>query len=529
MALATQCPHCYTSFRVANDQLKLHAGMVRCGACKQTFNGIEHLLEPGQAPRTPPLPTTETVNNSTAEEITATATHEAQDGTLNPATPETSVAQETVATETEEAGDNALGFEEIEESLVEEEQQQAVWTENNATEPADIDESPSQDVAEENEETAPSQQELDDIALFQAKLASFAPQIELPIADAEISNSDDDQQLAEHASTQLEMIDADDDLEPTPQATDDTSSENPHEPEVIEPPKKTGQASLTASLDFELNDEERAWSDSSQISQLEVKTQAAIVDGDDSKYSRHEPVFSESEPTAPDNELEQDLQQLLAETKATEPRPSFSAPRKIEPSIAAEPIESTKDPEPEYINDIDDEKPDFVLRAEKARRYGKLTRISLWLGVIVLLLSASAQGIYFFRSGIAAHFPQTKPLIQQMCQKLNCQIKLPTQIDAIVFDSTELLTLNQDPNILSLSLQLQNKSALTQAWPMLELTLKDSRGKTVLQRVFTPEEYLENKAMVAKGFAANSDSSVKVHFELNTMKAANYAVGVFYP
>lgn len=44
MALATQCPHCRTTFRVAHDQLKLRAGLVRCGSCKQIFNGIEHLL-----------------------------------------------------------------------------------------------------------------------------------------------------------------------------------------------------------------------------------------------------------------------------------------------------------------------------------------------------------------------------------------------------------------------------------------------------------------------------------------------------
>lgn len=56
MALATQCPHCYTSFRVANDQLKLYGGMVRCGACKQTFNGIEHLIPPGSSPKPPPVP-----------------------------------------------------------------------------------------------------------------------------------------------------------------------------------------------------------------------------------------------------------------------------------------------------------------------------------------------------------------------------------------------------------------------------------------------------------------------------------------
>jgi predicted Zn finger-like uncharacterized protein len=51
MALATQCPHCQTTFRVAQDQLKLRAGLVRCGACKQIFNGAEHLLRPDELER----------------------------------------------------------------------------------------------------------------------------------------------------------------------------------------------------------------------------------------------------------------------------------------------------------------------------------------------------------------------------------------------------------------------------------------------------------------------------------------------
>ncbi len=65
MALATRCPHCQTAFRVASDQLKLRAGLVRCGTCKQIFNGIENLLRPdediaaalaGAAPPLPPVP-----------------------------------------------------------------------------------------------------------------------------------------------------------------------------------------------------------------------------------------------------------------------------------------------------------------------------------------------------------------------------------------------------------------------------------------------------------------------------------------
>lgn len=59
MALATQCPHCGTIFRVAHDQLKLRAGLVRCGACKEIFNGIEQLLPADEttagANDTPPI------------------------------------------------------------------------------------------------------------------------------------------------------------------------------------------------------------------------------------------------------------------------------------------------------------------------------------------------------------------------------------------------------------------------------------------------------------------------------------------
>ncbi|MEO8598710.1 MAG: DUF3426 domain-containing protein [bacterium] len=57
MALATQCPHCHTTFRVAHDQLKLRAGMVRCGQCRQVFNGIAHLLPPAGEQITGPAET----------------------------------------------------------------------------------------------------------------------------------------------------------------------------------------------------------------------------------------------------------------------------------------------------------------------------------------------------------------------------------------------------------------------------------------------------------------------------------------
>lgn len=77
MALATQCPHCQTTFRVAHDQLKLRAGLVRCGYCKEIFNGIENLLpsEDATPPVTPaPVASDTPVVEATAPAVTESAT-----------------------------------------------------------------------------------------------------------------------------------------------------------------------------------------------------------------------------------------------------------------------------------------------------------------------------------------------------------------------------------------------------------------------------------------------------------------------
>ncbi|VVE04439.1 DUF3426 domain-containing protein [Pandoraea fibrosis] len=44
--LATRCPHCHTVFRVVADQLKLRDGLVRCGNCREVFDGRVYLCDP---------------------------------------------------------------------------------------------------------------------------------------------------------------------------------------------------------------------------------------------------------------------------------------------------------------------------------------------------------------------------------------------------------------------------------------------------------------------------------------------------
>jgi predicted Zn finger-like uncharacterized protein len=72
MALATQCPHCATTFRVASDQLKLRGGIVRCGACHEIFDGTAALLDL-DAPPAVPAPTPDLAAAALADDAAPTA------------------------------------------------------------------------------------------------------------------------------------------------------------------------------------------------------------------------------------------------------------------------------------------------------------------------------------------------------------------------------------------------------------------------------------------------------------------------
>lgn len=83
MSTTTQCPQCNTRFKVTQEQLDAHLGMVRCGRCQAVFNATEYLHDDEPSPQldlpivpepTPPAPTE------------ATPSHEAEGFSLTPPT-----------------------------------------------------------------------------------------------------------------------------------------------------------------------------------------------------------------------------------------------------------------------------------------------------------------------------------------------------------------------------------------------------------------------------------------------------------
>lgn len=166
---------------------------------------------------------------------------------------------------------------------------------------------------------------------------------------------------------------------------------------------------------------------------------------------------------------------------------------------------------------------------EKKKTPAKRSFFWLWLaGSLLLLMSLGMQGVYFFRSELAARQPGLKPLLQQFCGVLQCNIRLPANPD---FLSIETSNLEADPvqaNLVTLNAILHNRARLAQEYPLLELTLTDTQDKMIARRIFQPREYAKG-ADLNRGMLPNEEVSVKLALDLGDLKASGYRVFLFYP
>ena len=87
MSGTTLCPHCNTRFRIAEEQLEAHHGMVRCGHCLQAFDARPGYLPDQPSPQLE-LPMLDETVAPAAETLTAEAIPPAGEAAAEPVPPE---------------------------------------------------------------------------------------------------------------------------------------------------------------------------------------------------------------------------------------------------------------------------------------------------------------------------------------------------------------------------------------------------------------------------------------------------------
>lgn len=161
--------------------------------------------------------------------------------------------------------------------------------------------------------------------------------------------------------------------------------------------------------------------------------------------------------------------------------------------------------------------------AVQARRWPWL------LGALLLLLALIAQAAYFYRSALVVLFPEAKPYAAALCATLGCELPLPRRIELLSIEASDLQADTANPNIMVLSATLKNRAIFDQQLPLLELTLTDAQDQPVVRRVLAPQDYIGKAVKIQAGFAATTETAIKVFIEGSQVKATGYRLYLFYP
>lgn len=198
----------------------------------------------------------------------------------------------------------------------------------------------------------------------------------------------------------------------------------------------------------------------------------------------------------------------------SEPSPQlglFEAPKRLP---AAGDAANEEAPVPEFLDDT-----------PPPRR-----RIGWALGALLMFAALLSQGVFYFRTEIAALAPDTRPYLATACAQLGCEIRLPRRPKQMAIESSDLQAEGGGDNVIVLNAVLRNQAPFAQEFPSLELTLTDERDEAVARRVLAPADYLDGAGEVlARGIGPGADAVLRVYIDTSGLRAIGYRMYLFFP
>jgi len=157
--------------------------------------------------------------------------------------------------------------------------------------------------------------------------------------------------------------------------------------------------------------------------------------------------------------------------------------------------------------DVVDDWPGMETEPAVPRRTGR------WLIVaVILILLGVGQAAWFHRDYVYQHWPQALPWVQQLCERIDCQVhrlRQPAEIELLNRD------VRQHPvyeDTLLVNATITNRAGSRQPFPRIQFALYDTDGKALAYREFAPTDYLDDSLPISAGMPA--DTPIHVVFEV---------------
>lgn len=534
----TQCPACESTFNTNSRVLAAAAGKVRCGACLNVFEAIDHFLMPEAA-----QDQDESVfvgNNpqeyfDPASFLTRSALNE-------------KASSENISKESEQTA--SADEQHLHQAL---EQSEAVSEEfftTVAQELQETTEEPDQEQLSENEE-----QLIDQADEPQASIDNESPdeEFEDAILDSFKTEAADTHEFAENK--------ADNETEPRLAADEDTHSQN------TESSIGTG---LSASFSFNPYSQQETRIKEPE-SGIEIETEAN--DSPEQEATSEQPIESEPSATETATEVTTTDSTFAASNETPEPLepPTNNESSNSYSELASDAIdtantsivdseeaslETAQQSAPETDEDtteairsraleteLNDEEALETIPPENlaalgsmstpvellARKESRLLRSSL-LALSILLLSGLLAFQYLWqRMELYSQLAQLRPFYEVVCTYLNCTLPEYADIDSIRSENLVVQTHPSSANSLVVSTVIRNTAAFKQAFPILILSFDSVENSTIALREFAPAEYLDLGLRSIETMPANTPVQISLAIMDPGPEAVNYTLAFRWP
>lgn len=481
----TCCPHCQTCFRITKAQLDVAQGKVRCGHCKEIFNGKQYLQDSNAAKQPEPSPPVVQPTPAAAP----------------PSEPEA----EKDLTENTDLDFDLFDLSSIPDSAAEEED----WLEEAEEQSDDFDDMESDEWLEDDdlEDDVTADLDADDDEFYEEEETPTIPEADILTEEP----------VSEAASSRYQYID-----EEMPQEQQDIeqfiAEVNAQLSEAIDGPGKVDPFHSVTERDAKIRPESI--------------TEAKAEQADKPPSSRTDDEFKQAFLANLDSSMT--LEPTSPEPASEQTAPAPAPPEAVFPP-AAEPVKAEAKPDMGPVDDIltvakqRTTKPSqtdgipFHLRDSLVVEEKKRNPVKLILGVLAILTFSAVllgQLAYFRSSQLVDKIPTLQPMVEKFCTTVPCIYSGPRDVSQIKLVSRDIRLHRKVDNALLISATFINRASFKQPYPDITISLSDLSGAMVAQRRFKPAEYL---GRLNSPFLLMS-SGKPVHIELEVVDPGKDAV-----
>ena len=149
-----------------------------------------------------------------------------------------------------------------------------------------------------------------------------------------------------------------------------------------------------------------------------------------------------------------------------------------------------------------------------------------WLFVAVLLIFLGVgQAAWFHRDSVYQYWPQALPWVQQLCERVDCQVHRLRQPAAIELLNRDVREHPVYEDTLLVNATIANQSGSRQSYPHIQFALYDTDGKPLAYREFAPTDYLDDSLSVSAGMPVATPMHVVFEVVSTTEGAVSFEFG----